>query len=169
MLRAGRKPPGGARALRFHGCFVRVRAGALPTHACGATPALLTAAHHIPANTYDGLMRMLVAGLGSAKPDACTLDALKLPQCVVSHKCSTALRPPGATNCRCGPRWWRGGAPAGLTRLVAVKRAPVATSPGVATALLCTFASAPGAALPTRRALHIGVRPSRSATVPTRA
>jgi hypothetical protein len=57
-------------------------------------------AHHIPAITYDGLMRMLQSGQGTAKPDACTLAALGLSQCIVSHKCSTALRPPNADKCR---------------------------------------------------------------------
>ncbi|KAI8463657.1 MAG: hypothetical protein J3K34DRAFT_443103 [Monoraphidium minutum] len=56
-------------------------------------------AHHIPAVTFDGLLRMLNDGQGSAKPDACTLAALRLSQCVVSGKCSAALRPANA-QCR---------------------------------------------------------------------
>lgn len=57
-------------------------------------------AHHIPANTYDGLVRVLNAAGGDAKPDACTLAALGLSSCVVSTKCSAALRPAGASGCR---------------------------------------------------------------------
>lgn len=50
--------------------------------------------------TFDGLLRMLSSGAGTAKPDDCTLAALRLPQCVVSGKCSAALRPTGAAKCR---------------------------------------------------------------------
>lgn len=57
-------------------------------------------AHHIPANTYDGLVRMLASGQGTAKPSACELAALSLSQCVVSIRCSAALRPADATGCR---------------------------------------------------------------------
>ena len=57
-------------------------------------------AHHIPAITYDGLMRMLVSGQGTARPNNCTLAALGLSECVVSAKCSAALRPAGADKCR---------------------------------------------------------------------
>lgn len=60
--------------------------------------------HHIPAITYDGLTRILASGQGAAKPDACAAAALALPQCVISTKCSTALRPTGATKCRCAAR-----------------------------------------------------------------
>jgi ribosomal protein L40E len=57
-------------------------------------------ANHIPAIFYDGIMRMLKSGAGTAKPDACTLAALGLNQCVVSTKCSAALRPADASKCR---------------------------------------------------------------------
>jgi hypothetical protein len=57
-------------------------------------------AHHIPAVFYDGIMRVLKAGGGAAAPDACTLAAQGLSQCVVSAKCSSALRPAGASKCR---------------------------------------------------------------------
>jgi hypothetical protein len=43
---------------------------------------------------------MLNAGLGTGKPDACTLAALSLDKCVLSHVCSLALRPAGAAGCR---------------------------------------------------------------------
>ncbi|KAI8476661.1 MAG: hypothetical protein J3K34DRAFT_516252 [Monoraphidium minutum] len=56
--------------------------------------------HHIPAITYDGLMRMLLAGQGAAKPSVCQLAALREPDCFVSSKCSAALRPAGAKFCR---------------------------------------------------------------------
>jgi len=57
-------------------------------------------AHHIPSITYDGLLRMLQAGLGTSKPDACLMKALTLDQCIVSTKCSGALRPAGTDKCR---------------------------------------------------------------------
>ena len=43
---------------------------------------------------------MLKAGLGTSKPDNCTLAALGMAQCVLSFECSVALRPAGAVECR---------------------------------------------------------------------
>jgi pimeloyl-ACP methyl ester carboxylesterase len=57
-------------------------------------------AQHIPSVTYDGLMRLLLASPALAAPSKCELAALGLASCVVSNKCSAALRPASAVKCR---------------------------------------------------------------------
>lgn len=61
-------------------------------------------ANHLPSVVFDAAMRQLSVEADPArKLTPCQAAALRLPQCIVSSKCDTAVRPPGARQCRtCG-------------------------------------------------------------------
>lgn len=74
-------------------------------------------AHHMPALFFDGMMRVMPAATGGLV-DNCTLAALQLKQCLISTKCSAALRPNPRDAGRCATcgvnatctGWWAGAA-----------------------------------------------------------
>jgi hypothetical protein len=53
-------------------------------------------AHHLPSVYFDGLMRVL-----GSRIDNCTKAALQLPECIVSKRCSAALRPDPMNSGKC--------------------------------------------------------------------
>lgn len=61
-------------------------------------------ANHLPNMAFDAAMRQLSTEVDAAKQlSACQLAALRLPQCVVSSKCDTAIRPHPSPHCNsCG-------------------------------------------------------------------
>eukprot|EP00879_Flechtneria_rotunda_P020658 GHRR01021737.1.p1 GENE.GHRR01021737.1~~GHRR01021737.1.p1 ORF type:complete len:218 (+),score=35.50 GHRR01021737.1:1246-1899(+) len=61
-------------------------------------------AHHLPNMAFDAIMRQLSVEQNPSKAmTSCQLKALRLPQCVISHKCDTALRPEYSPQCHsCG-------------------------------------------------------------------
>lgn len=81
---AGETASQGAAVAAFNGPLRRLRGQQQPKQDLSSLRFL---AHHMPAVFFDGLQRVLGAAV-----DNCTRAALQLPQCVVSTKCSAALR-----------------------------------------------------------------------------